>query len=79
MRALLEKTANFLGYTKKWDCLLDDDENKNKLTKLLNLYSHNSLSEIESIQILPEDLTIFKDAFNAFIKKFHWSCKNETN
>lgn len=79
-RALLEKTANFLGYTKKWDCLLDNNENKDKLTKLLNLYSHNSLSEIETIQILPEDLTIFKDAFNAFIEKFHWSCaKNEQN
>ena len=73
-RALLEKTANFLGYTKKWDCLLDNDENKEKLVKLLNLYSHNSLSEIEAKQIQTEDITIFKNAFETFIRKFHWSC-----
>ena len=79
-RAVLEKTKNFLGYAQNWSCLLDDNGNKDKLTKLLNLYSHNSLSEIEAKQILPEDLAIFKDAFKAFIEKFHWSCaENEQN
>lgn len=76
-RAILEKTANFLGYTKKWDCLLEDNEDKKNLLKLLNLYSHNSLSEIEAIKIAPEDLTIFKNAFNSFKDRFHWSCENE--
>lgn len=79
-RAILEKTKNFLGYTQNWSCLLEDNKNKDKLKKLLNIYSHSSLSEIESKQILPEDLTIFKDAFETFVEKFHWSCaKNEQN
>lgn len=72
-RALLEKTAKFLGYTGTWSNLLEENDNKEKLTKLLNLYSHSSLAEIESKEILPEDLTLFQEAFRTFITKFHWN------
>lgn len=71
-RALLEKTANFLGYTGAWSNLLEESENKDKLTKLLNLYSHSSLAEIEAKEILPEELRLFQEAFRVFITKFHW-------
>ena len=72
-RAVLEKTANFLGY-KKWSDILDDDENKKIFVKMLNSYSHNSLSEIESTYLQVEEINAFKEIFDAFVEKFHWSC-----
>lgn len=72
-RALMEKTANFLGY-KHWGALLDANEKKEKLIKLLNLYSHSSLSEIESKEIQTDELALFTETVNKFIEKFHWSC-----
>ena len=72
-RALLEKTANFLGYTGAWSNLLEESDNKDKLTKLLNLYSHSSLAEIESKEISPEELALFQGAFSTFITHFHWN------
>lgn len=70
-RALLEKTANFLGHT-IWSDLLDEDENKRIFVKLLNHYSHSSLSDIESSRLQKEEINAFKEIFEAFTKKFHW-------
>ena len=75
-RALLEKTANFLGY-KKWSDILEENDNKKLLVKILNHYSHSSLSEIEASKLQTEDINAFKETFEAFKKKFHWSCENE--
>lgn len=72
-RALLEKTANFLGYTGNWSTLLKDTGKRRELIKLLNLHSHSSLSEIETKDISPEDLTIFTEAFNNFVEQYHWN------
>ena len=73
-RALLEKTANFLGYAKKWSDLLDEDDNKKIFVKMLNNYSHSSYSEIEASSLQAEEVKAFKETFDAFVKKFHWSC-----
>lgn len=73
-RALLEKTANFLGYSKKWSDLLDDSESKKVFVKQLHQYSHNSLSEIEAHPLSSKEIESFKVCFEAFINKFHWSC-----
>lgn len=73
-RALLEKTANFLGYAKKWSDLLDDDDNKKIFVKMLNTYSHSSFSEIEATRLQVEEINAFKETFDTFVKKFHWSC-----
>lgn len=78
-RALLEKTANFLGYSDYWSALLDESENKKIFVKQLNLYSHSSLSEIETSKLTSEDTEAFRATFKGFVEKFHWSCKNETN
>lgn len=75
-RALLEKTANFLGY-KKWSDILEENDNKKLLVKILNHYSHSSLSEIEASKLQTEDINAFKETFDTFKKKFHWSCENE--
>lgn len=70
-RALLEKTANFLGYS-GWSDLLDESESKNIVVKQLNLYSHSSLSEIEASRLTDEEKEAFKHTFEGFTTKFHW-------
>ncbi len=72
-RALLEKTANFLGYSDCWSALLDESENKKIFVKQLNLYSHSSLSDIEASKLTSEEIEAFKAIFKGFIEKFHWS------
>lgn len=75
-RALLEKTANFLGYS-KWSDLLDEGESKNIVVKQLNLYSHSSLSEIEASPLMDEEKEAFKQTFEDFATKFHWRIKRD--
>lgn len=70
-RALLEKTANFLGYNNWGECLTDD--NRNELARLLNVYSHSRLSEIESRELSSDEKDIFETAFDQFIQDFKWS------
>lgn len=69
-RTLLEKTATFLGYSNWSDCLTMS--RKKEIMRLVNLYSHGKLSDLES-KYLPEDQKIlFKDAYNDFIEIFKW-------
>lgn len=70
-RALLEKTANFLGHS-KWGDLLDENDAKKVVVKQVNLYSHGSLSDIEASPLTDEDKDAFKQAFESFASKFHW-------
>lgn len=76
-RAILEKTANFLGYSDGWSCLLPENENKRELVQMLNQYSHNSLAEIEVNVLREDEKAIFIEAFNAFFTKFNWSVNND--
>lgn len=70
-RALLEKTANFLGYTGGWGDLLTGPDAA-LLTKILNLYSHDRFADLESSEV-PEE---YKDAlaheFHEFLRRFRW-------
>lgn len=70
-RNLLEKTANFFGYRNWDDCIIG--ENKKEFTKLLNLYSHGKLSELESRELYNEEKTLLRETFNAFIGNFKWN------
>ena len=72
-RALLEKTANFLGYSNGWKELLANEYRKNSLEKTLDHYSHNSLAEIEASNLSENDMNDFEGAFRAFIDDFKWS------
>ncbi|MBD5391699.1 anticodon nuclease, partial [bacterium] len=76
LRAILEKTANFLGYG-SWKDVVSNDENRAKVLKLLNHYSHSSLSEIENSSLQLEEKAIFIAAFNEFFTKFNWSVNND--
>jgi len=69
-RSLLEKTANFLGYNNWADCISGD--NKAEFIRVINLYSHNRLSELEYKELSSEDNILFKVTFNNFIKEFRW-------
>jgi hypothetical protein len=70
-RNLLEKTANFLGYNDWRDCL--DSDNKEEFARILNLYSHSKLSDLEATQISYDDKNLFTNVFNNFIEKYNWS------
>lgn len=71
-RALLEKTANFLGYSKGWGSLLTGPDAE-LLTQILNLYSHDRFADIESSMVYEEYKQAFKDAFQDFLTKFGWA------
>lgn len=70
LRALLEKTANFLGYENWYDCIVG--QNKQESTRLLNLYSHNKLSDLETNELSNRDKELFQEIFETFMQKFNW-------
>lgn len=70
-RTLLEKTSNFLGYAQWSDCLLGE-ETKEEVKRLVNLYSHSKLSELESGSLSNADKELFTEAFNAFVEDFKY-------
>lgn len=70
-RALLEKTANFLGYKNGWSALLTGPH-KVMLTNVLNLYSHDSFSEIDPPDVYEEYKEALNVEFHEFLKKYKW-------
>lgn len=69
-RNLLEKTSNFLGYSDWTDCIVGDD--RQEFIRLLNLYSHSRLSDLESKDLSSQDKNTFQETFNTFIANFKW-------
>ncbi|QQM51884.1 AAA family ATPase [Rhodococcus pyridinivorans] len=70
-RALLEKTANFLGYSDWTQCL--DSDYRNYIVRLLHTYSHSRLSDIEPRALASEDVQVFGEAFKRFVAVYKWS------
>lgn len=70
-RSLLEKTANFLGYS-EWQPLLEDGPQGREFKKLIEHFSHNSLSDLEYKELDNGRIEDFKGAFNFFIEKYKW-------
>jgi hypothetical protein len=71
LRALFEKTANFLGYENWYDCIVWD--NKQESTRLLNIYSHSRLSDLENNELSSRDKELFIETFNEFLEKFKYN------
>lgn len=71
-RALLEKTANFLGYAGGWGDLLIGP-NGSLVTKVLNLYSHDRFADIDTSEVAAEHKEAFKSEFQEFLKTFRWA------
>lgn len=73
-RSLMEKTANFLGYY-QWQRLLDGGPQGRDFKKIIEHFSHNSLSDLEYTDLDKEKIEEFKGAFDFFIEKFKWEMK----
>lgn len=71
-RALLEKTANFLGYTGGWGALLKGPDAA-LLTKVLNLYSHDRFGDIDTYEVAEKYKQVFAKEFQEFLKTYRWS------
>lgn len=71
-RALLEKTANFLGYTGGWGDLLVGP-NASLVVKVLNLYSHDRFADIDTSEVAAEFKEAFRSEFQEFLKAFRWA------
>lgn len=70
-RGLLEKTAIFFGYP-EWSKCIYDSKSRGEIARLLNLYSHNRISDVESKYLSNEDKIFFEQTFNDFVKKYFY-------
>ena len=70
-RCLLEKTANFLGYS-HWKKCLNEIKTNEDFIKCIDHYSHERLSELEYINLAHENIEIFKETFNSFCNIYKW-------
>jgi len=73
-RAILEKTANFLGY-KHYISLLTG-ENKDETYRILNIYSHSRIADMEPQDIPSDHKKLFADMFNDFLKSYNWNIED---
>ena len=73
-RAILEKTANFLGY-KHYISLLAG-ENKDETYRILNIYSHSRIADMEPQDIPSDHKNLFADIFNDFLKSYNWKIED---
>lgn len=73
-RAILEKTANFLGY-KHYISLLAG-ENKDEIYRILNVYSHSRIAEMEPQDIPSDHKNLFADMFNDFLRRYNWNIED---
>lgn len=74
-RNLLEKTANYLGY-KNWGDLISVDgmseEDRQGYTRIINLFSHSSISDEEYKGLAQREKNMLKILFDSFIKEYRW-------
>lgn len=70
-RALLEKTASFLGYANWADCI--SGNRRLEFIKLLNLYSHGKLADVESRMLSGNDKALLEEVFNTFMTDYRWN------
>lgn len=71
-RALLEKTANFLGYVDGWKTLLRGPDAV-LLKQLLNLYSHDRFSDLDTSEVATKYKEAFAKEFQEFLKTYGWA------
>jgi hypothetical protein len=67
-RWLVEKTANFLWYKKRYHCFWEYDS---EWKRLLNIYSHSKLANIEPNDIPDAHIAKFKLIFSEFLERYN--------
>jgi|TARA_B110001469_G_scaffold127867_1_gene151400 wobble nucleotide-excising tRNase len=79
LRNLYEKTANFLGYG-KWSDLLPNDNREAYVSRIVNFYSHSTLSSEEVREPTPPEKEMVNLLFNHLIdnSKFLREIENAT-
>jgi len=79
LRNLYEKTANFLGYG-KWSDLLPNDNREAYVSRIVNFYSHSTLSSEEIREPTPPEKEMVNLLFNHLIdnSKFLREIENAT-
>lgn len=74
-RNLLEKTASFLGYHNWGDLLVADDmsdEERKAYIRVINLASHNKISDLEAKVLKQHEKNLLKLLFDNFKREYKW-------
>lgn len=75
LRTILEKAANFHGYSKFSDCMeIDgDDEERTLHSRLVNIMSHGAYSLFEPTEMVEENKEYFKSIFNNYLSNYKFN------
>ncbi len=72
MRAIMEKTASFLGYESFASCIQPngDDPDKTMYARVVNIMSHGNYSLYEPVDMMEENKVIFRKVLSDFRRNF---------
>lgn len=75
LRTILEKAANFHGFSKFSDCMEieGDDEERTLHSRLVNIMSHGAYSLFEPIEMVEENKDFFKSIFNNYLSNYKFN------
>lgn len=75
LRTILEKAANFHGFSGFSDCIhLENDDEENSLkTRMVNIMSHGGYSLFEPLAMVPENKEYFGQIFNAYLANYKFN------
>ena len=75
LRTILEKAANFHGYTSFSECFVidNDDEEKTLHSRLVNIMSHGAYSLFEPVEMIEENKRHFINIFNNFLQNYKFN------
>lgn len=71
-RNLLEKTASFYGIKDYKKLLNGSDEEIDKITRLINFYSHDTNDDLEDSLINKEESELFINIYRTFLEDYKW-------
>ncbi|MEQ9378642.1 MAG: AAA family ATPase [Imperialibacter sp.] len=75
LRTILEKAANFHGYSKFSDCIdIDgDDEDRTLHSRIVNIMSHGAYSLFEPVEMVEENKEYFKSIFDNYLNNYKFN------
>lgn len=75
LRTILEKAANFHGFSKFSDCMEieGDDEERTLHSRLVNIMSHGAYSLFEPVEMVEENREYFKSIFRNYLSNYKFN------